>query len=243
MLSTALEPSLFYFISLVFIIFLLFFCLVLIISFLFFRGTIRDINKTDLVIKEEAHKKALQMLEDARKQSMKILEDSLSKAQEIINETKALSDETKRSINTHFDDITQGQQVELSDLSATLLNEYKDEIRDQKKKNIETLQTISHEVETEVKNEISEFKDVLHKETINAESQIQNKIKQDYSAIENELKQYKHDKLSSLDEKIYEIITLVSKRIIGKALSLEEHEDFIMKVLEDIKKEGVFENS
>ena len=174
---------------------------------------------------------------------MKILEDSLSKAQEIINETKALSDETKRSINTHFDDITQGQQVELSDLSATLLNEYKDEIRDQKKKNIETLQTISHEVETEVKNEISEFKDVLHKETINAESQIQNKIKQDYSAIENELKQYKHDKLSSLDEKIYEIITLVSKRIIGKALSLEEHEDFIMKVLEDIKKEGVFENS
>jgi hypothetical protein len=57
--------------------------------------------------------------------------------------------------------------------------------------------------------------------------------------MEEELAVYKAERMKKVDEKIFEILRDVAAKAIGKALSLEDHEDIVVKALEDAKKEHV----
>jgi hypothetical protein len=57
--------------------------------------------------------------------------------------------------------------------------------------------------------------------------------------MEKELEVYKAERLKKVDEKIFEILKDASTKAIGKSLSLEDHEDVVIKALEDAKRENV----
>ena len=51
---------------------------------------------------------------------------------------------------------------------------------------------------------------------------------------------YKTNQLEGIDETVREIINKVAPQVLGKALSMDEHEELVWKSLERAKKEGLF---
>lgn len=55
-----------------------------------------------------------------------------------------------------------------------------------------------------------------------------------------QVEEYKNSKLKLVDEQVKKIVEKTSRDILGKTLSLEDHEQLIKNALEQAKKEGVF---
>ncbi len=60
------------------------------------------------------------------------------------------------------------------------------------------------------------------------------------SKAEKEVEEYKKNKLIKVDQQIREIVIAAAREVIGRAISLSEHEDLVNKALEKAKKDQIF---
>lgn len=58
--------------------------------------------------------------------------------------------------------------------------------------------------------------------------------------LEKEAQEYKENKLKAVDEQIRQIVLSAAREVIGRSISLTEHEDLVVKALERAKREKVF---
>jgi len=65
-------------------------------------------------------------------------------------------------------------------------------------------------------------------------------INQKIAKTEKNIEDYKKEKLKEIDQKIYQMIGEVAKKIIGRAIDLSTHEKLVIETLQKAKKEGIF---
>jgi len=64
------------------------------------------------------------------------------------------------------------------------------------------------------------------------------RLKEEYQKKEKELELYKVEALKKIDDQIYNVIQNISNEVLGKSISLQDHEQLIIDALEKAKKEG-----
>lgn len=199
-------------------------------------------NKDVEKIKNVAYKKAEDIVDGAKEASIRIIEESNAKAQETINSAKEISDASRNDIKRHLDEVSLKHIQLLESTSNELNNFYKQAIESQKGKSISTLQNLSHEIEGELAAEVDEFKEILHKETVDSQRMVEQKLQNEYKKISKEIDMYRDEKMRLVDTKIFQILAEVSKEVLGKSISLEEKQDLVFKALEDAKRKEGFIN-
>ena len=60
-------------------------------------------------------------------------------------------------------------------------------------------------------------------------------------AAEKEIRAYREQKLSEVEKSIPEIINSISREVLGRAMTVEDHADLVLKTLERAKKEKLFQ--
>lgn len=65
------------------------------------------------------------------------------------------------------------------------------------------------------------------------------KVDQAIATAQGQIDDYKATQIEGLEEKVQEKVQELAKEVLGKAISLSEHEDLVMKSLEKAKKEGI----
>lgn len=130
--------------------------------------------------------------------------------------------------------------VLLAKESAQFDQEYKTMIttikQDYVKKADETLKIIEKIPE----QELTDFSNILKKETVEAQSVIDKRVQEQFEKSQQEIQKYKEEKLKEVDRSINKIIIQVAGEVIGKTLSLSEHEKLVFDALESAKREGFF---
>lgn len=91
------------------------------------------------------------------------------------------------------------------------------------------LQGVSRSVEKSATQEIKEFRQAMQLETVGARK-----------AVTEEIRRARADKLERLDLEIGQVIERVTREVLGKALSLAEHRELVIKALEEAKAQHVF---
>lgn len=71
-------------------------------------------------------------------------------------------------------------------------------------------------------------------------SQNQKQIQLTSAEANRQVEEYKNSRLKLIDDEIKKVVEKTSRDILGKTLSLEDHEQLIKNALEQAKKEGVF---
>ena len=113
-------------------------------------------------------------------------------------------------------------------------------IEDAKVKTGELIKTLGEDIKKEAHLEVEAMRDSLRREIEKAQAATKAAIDEAYAKVERDIEGYKNKRLKQLDSEIFEIIRLVSEEVLGKTLSIKEHEDTIIKSLEDAKKQNVF---
>jgi vacuolar-type H+-ATPase subunit H len=191
-------------------------------------------------VKQKAYDEATRVVDDARRRAMKIVADATTRAQTSLAAVEKLSVESKNMVSTELNNLVKNQADTLRSASQDLVKFYKDTLTKQKAESTHVLEEATHSIEEELKHEVDEFKEVLRKETVGTQKEVEAKIQAEYTKIEKELTAYKTRQLQMIDETIYDILHDVSKRVFGEALSMEDHQELVIKALVEAKENNVF---
>jgi flagellar biosynthesis/type III secretory pathway protein FliH len=93
-------------------------------------------------------------------------------------------------------------------------------------------------VESSSEEQLKDFKEIMKQETYASQKKLEEKIEQDYASTQKELESYKQNEMKKVDESVYKIVYRVSELVLGKGLSLQEHQQIILEALDKAKEEG-----
>ena len=202
--------------------------IMLVISYVKTLQKSQSFHKEGEDIRSQAYKKAELILEDARNKGLKII----ANAQFIEGNTKnELYDEIKA--------LSQSKVKSFEKASLELLKTYKQELDDLKVKNIEIVENITKSIERSTLAELKDFEEILKEETFASQKIVEGKTEEDYKAAQKAIETYKTERLKEIEDQIYEIIERVSKLVLSKALTLEDHEQLVIDALNKARKEEV----
>lgn len=108
----------------------------------------------------------------------------------------------------------------------------------------EEIQKISAEIAIEFKNEavieLARFKKELQDKIVQVEGATEKVLMDEYQEIKKEIDRYRASKMAQIDTQSKEILTDVTRRVLGRAIDLRAHEDLVMQALEDAKRQNLF---
>lgn len=177
---------------------------------------------------------------EASKTASKIIDEANNKAIDIINKANLSENIASENFNQEVKRIASLQIKEFEKATSDFMKLYAQVLQDLKSKNIEVFQNVSKDIEVNTMGEIKTFKESMESLTSQSEKLVRKKIDSDYIEVKKEIQDYKEEQLKKIDQDIYKLLEKVSSLVLGKAISLSEHEDLIEKALEKSKKEGVF---
>lgn len=210
------------------------------VATVFYLSKVTKTLHNNLSLKDEAFQKNADLLDAARIKAVKIIDDANNQALDIVSKVTLSADAASENFKQDLQRASSAQIKEFEKTTSDFAMTYSRILQDLKTKNIEVFQNVSKDIEVNTMEEIKNFKESMQKLTALSQQEVKKKIDTDYSAALKEIKDYKKEELDKIDAGIYELLEKISKLILGKALSLSEHEDLIEKSLEKAKREGIF---
>lgn len=192
-------------------------------------GYLRLINKY-LALKqggdEQIDPKVL--LAQAQAKSQKILEDAYSESKKIMAKSQEFLVREEGEI-----------AKELGKTTQTYLNVYSKTLDDINTNSTKVVQALPNEIKTFVVTAIDDFRLSLSQEVAKVANQTSQALKEGYIKAQQEVEAYKKERLRQIDEQALKLIQEVTRKVLGKEISLEEHEKLVLKALEEAKRQGI----
>lgn len=185
----------------------------------------RDLIKKYDALKTEKEEKEKQLDSEGKK----IVDEAKLRAQQIIKDAVLVTDEVKNVIST-----------DLKATSNAQAKQYQQALIESKNQMIKLMEGISKNIQGEALKEIEEFTNKLEEQTIQSEKGVQAIMAEANKKLEAQLETYKNARMKQIDEVSINVIKQVTKDILGKSLSTKDNEEFILKSLEEAKKQNVF---
>lgn len=220
-------------------IFLIWLSLISISLFTYSLFSLKKAKKDSKRILTQEEKRWHELEDKAQKDYQEILGTANSKAKEIISQATEINNQTANNFDESFNLILENQKKALESSSNSLSEKHLEEIDQLNKQSILILTNVYKDIENSAKADLAQYKEMVNKQTFEAERIAQDRIKEEYIKLENEMKLMREKRMQELDENIYKILSMISKEVIGKALNFNDHEELVIKTLDEAKKEGV----
>ncbi len=191
-------------------------------------------------LQNQLSEKPVKLLESAHEKAQEIIEQANRHATEILASSKTYEDNSNFALKEKLVDLEKQQEAVFNKASAEMKTAYQNLLTQIQEEDINTLKTMTKNIESDILSDFKEFRDSLEKETINSEKVVKEKIDEEYLEIEKELEDYKKQKYAQIDEDIYKILNRVSEMVLSQGISFDKHKQLVLEALETAKKEQVF---
>lgn len=218
------------------VVFALVICLITISTVLVILAVsyLNMLKKYNRVLQEKGYLK----LQEHKKETV-ILEEAMQKATKIIADGRFVHNNLKNEFQEQLKTVSLNKVKEFENTVSDFLKVYKQELAGLKLDTFKIVNNMTKDIEADTTLELKDFKEILRRETFASQKIVEGKIEEDYKRVEKEIEDYKKERLQKVEDHVYDIIQNVSKLILGKTLSIEEHERLILEALNKAKQEGV----
>lgn len=164
-----------------------------------------------------------QIINSALTKERAILESATQKATSILSNAQIIANTSKDTLDKAIQQMTLDVQKQASTSSNEFLNNYKTILGQVSEKSLVNFQNTLKNFESDTQKQVQQFRQSM------------------IPAIQKELEEYKNQRFSEADKKINSIIQEVSKKVLNKSITTEDHQKLIIESLEKSKKEGIFD--
>ncbi|OGM67592.1 hypothetical protein A2962_03580 [Candidatus Woesebacteria bacterium RIFCSPLOWO2_01_FULL_39_61] len=167
-------------------------------------------------------------LEETQKKAKAMIEEARVKAGEVITQAELFTANQKNVL-----------LEEINKATHTYADKYQAALKFAEDEAVRMISSIPHQVKSEVMVRIEKFTSGVDTELLNAQKSIQAAVKETYQKAEVEVENYKLERLKQVDESIMKMVEEVSRRVLAKEITADEHEKLVLKALEKAKEENV----
>lgn len=199
-------------------------------------------HQESVLKKEESrfYREADKILGRAQAKAEALMEETVAKSQKILAETKVFKEKIEENLSTVLEEAAQTHAQKLAEELTFLNRNFQDFFEEIKTKYLNQTKTILNHLETAGEKGVDELGEVVKEETVDFRGTLEKKMNEEMVKAEKEIEAYRTEQLKKIDNSLIKILNRVSLEVLGKAISLADHEELIIEALEQAKKEGVF---
>lgn len=178
-------------------------------------------------------------LTEAEENARKQIEDAQKKALEIVNKSQSLTEETRSQMQKQILQSISNQLQEYQKIMEQVKGQVIDSATQNSQKANQEAVVLIEELKKSAMNNINQLSLNLQQTISQQQSALQQKVDVEFASISKAVEEYKNKRLEFVEQQITEMVVQTAKEVIGKSLSLQEHEELIMESLEKAKSENV----
>lgn len=179
-------------------------------------------------------------LANANKQATDIITTATQKARDILQSAEAIKEGTAQTLAHEITAISEQHKRYLKDASLKYVETYEHMAENAQEEYLTTLHEASQGMAQDAKQTLGMFETFLKDQTVGYKQAMERKIEVLRHQANEYVNEYKKEKLQRVDKAIDDIVVSVSKNVIGKSINIKEHNELVLRALEEAKKEGFF---
>lgn len=168
------------------------------------------------------------ILRQARAEAEQMRNNASLEAQKIIDNATNFHSQRDEFINQ-----------ELKQLQQTYKSEFEQTIIAVQNKIQTNLSGMPEEIINTMRSEMEEYRNRFREELSKALFSSKSLVEDTYKKLQEDLEVYKQQRYKQLDDKMIEIVKDTSVKVLGKQLSIDEHEKIVLKTLEEAKRQNI----
>ena len=211
--------------------------LIVLVLFFFVEKVLstRKIRLEKQLVKEEAYAQAGRILEDANRSAWEELNSAHVKAAEVIKQSEFLSKSVQDAAQKTFRVLVERQEVEFSRALDTFAKEMHGSFEKEKISSLAQYSDAISEIKATILGGVGVYKETMVKSLTNLDTEIKSRVTSALDETNAKIAEYEAASLKKIDLHIFDILRHVSLGVLGKSVSLQDHEEFILKSLGDAK--------
>ena len=207
------------------------------VSYVFLLIKLNKSEKDKVVLQSKIRDNASEILRQSHEKGLRILQEASVKAEAIIKDSQIFSDTTKDHFIADLKSAKQVQEKLLASRNEEISSLYDQFVADVRHDVNERFHVVAKDMENHALAGIGEFREALESERIFMHKQLEGKVKEEYERVQKDIKDYKEDQMKKIEKRVFDILHSLARDILGRSLSLKEHEDLVQKALVQMKTE------
>ncbi len=190
---------------------------------------LRLVGKTMELKEEKKKESSLPTIERAQAEAQKMIEGARVQAQQIINNAQIFSGNQADVLEKEVQNANRVNTAKFGESLQLVQNE-----------SIKMLSNIPKDVSTALSSQLVNIRATIQTEIEKASASAKEQVDSAYKRAEVEVQNYKLQRLKQIDDSIISILEEVSRKVLAKQISHDEHEKLVMKALEEAREQHVF---
>ncbi len=193
--------------------------------------------------KRDAEASAKEIISRARDEQIRIIQEAERKAVDLLHKvefTNAVASDVSRELGVVLKEFLAGESGRLSQAAEEFLRVYRSIGENSEKVYTQTLDSAASIMTENARETMLKFEQSLKQELARYETATNDRIKEWQAEARSEIEQYKERTFTRIDDAIYQIILFVSKRVLGRSLDMRDHQELVIRSLDEAKKAGLF---
>lgn len=211
---------------------------IVLLAFLFFRSVYkkeRDFeNKREKVFDDYQD-----ILTKANTKAENVIEDAMHFSDQIRDEEKKLETKLTSDAQATLAQILSEHIRLLKDHSGEFRNSYIATLSEFQKSYEKEMQSLLTDLHTQTKTEFDGLRSMLQKETLDTKQAISTQLKEEIEKAKVEVNEYKTHAIEQVEKDIETLVTNIAQQVLGKSISVADHQQLIIQALDAAKKEGI----
>ncbi len=207
------------------------------VSYIFLLIRLDKSEKDKVYLQSKIRDHASDILKEAHEKRLKIINEAVEKARSIIKETETFNIDVKAKFNADLYEFRSSQEKLLTLKSEELSRLYEQFTRDVRRQIEEQFKIIAKNTENQAINGIGELREILEAERVFMRKQLEVKVDEEYKKSKQHIEEYKIDQMKKIDKKVFDVLQVLIREVLGKSISLKEHEELVQKALSNMQTE------
>lgn len=207
------------------------------VSYVFLLIKLGKSEKDKVFLQSKIRDQSSEILVASHEKGMRVINDATKKAQLIIKEAQVFSDETRIQFSSDFKATSKKYEEFLEKRSEEVSGLYEKFITDLRSDSEEQFKIITKDMENHSLSIIGEFREALEGERIFMHKELEGKITEEYKKAQKHIEDYKVDQMKKVDKQVFDILHALTSNVLGRSLSLKDHEDLVQRALAQMKVE------
>lgn len=207
------------------------------ISYVFLLIKLGKSEKDKVLLQSKIRDHSSEVLLQSHEKGMRVVQEATKKAQLIIEGAQIFSDETRIQFASDFKATSKKYEQFLESRSDEVAKLYEKFITDLRTDAEGQFKIITKDMENHSLAIIGEFREALEGERIFMHKGLEDKIIEEYKKAQKHIEDYKVDQMRRVDKQVFDILHTLTSNVLGKSLSLKDHEDLVQRALAQMKSE------
>jgi len=205
------------------------------IAYIFLLAKLGKTEKDKVFLQSKIRDQTADILKDAHEKRLRIIQEATDKAHEMLKETQNFSVDSKSRFSTDMESIRKRQE-ELVILRTEEISKVHEQFSLSLQRSTEVqFKAMANNMEAKAIAEVEDFRKTLEGERIFMQKQLSTKVDEEYKRAQKNIEDYKVGQMKKLDRQVFDIIHALTREVLGRSLTIQDHEDLVQKALVQMK--------